>query len=416
MQEFQYIQDILKEFYAPAIVNQVYKKAPFWAQVQKRDKGIYGKRVVIPIQTAFTEAVGARTANNYALPTAGRNTYDQAYIYIKRNYGRIQVDGFAIESAKNKGGWVDIVTAETKGVSSAYAMDLDRQSMGRGLGILGNYVSGQGTTEIVVNDAGGIAGDTPATKWFRVGMVIDSYNFGSAYAQLDNSVTVTAIAPATGTITLSANGNAGLVDDGDGFVREDTRAFAAPTDANTGEIMGLDGIIDTDDMIAAWDFEGIDRAANETWQAYKDTTAQVLSEEVIQNALDAIEARTDAEAPNLILTTYALRNKLVSLVKADRMITTMDLKAGWKAIKYIGGNVELPVMVHKNCPVGYMYFISLPHITFYSLKNLVWDDKGGGVVKPVAGFDAYEAWFKMYGNLGTDCCNAHGKLTGLTTS
>ena len=23
---------------------------------------------------------------------------------------------------------------------------------------------------------------------------------------------------------------------------------------------------------------------------------------------------------------------------------------------------------------------------------------------------------KMYGNIGTDCCNAHGKLTGLTTS
>jgi len=41
----------------------------------------------------------------------------------------------------------------------------------------------------------------------------------------------------------------------------------------------------------------------------------------------------------------------------------------------------------------------------------VWDDKGGGVVKPVAGSDAYEAWFKIYANLGTDCRNAHGKYT-----
>jgi hypothetical protein len=63
-----------------------------------------------------------------------------------------------------------------------------------------------------------------------------------------------------------------------------------------------------------------------------------------------------------------------------------------------------------------MYFISLPHITFFTLKNMVWDDKGGGVLKPVAGYDAYEAWFKMYGQIGTDCCNAHGKLTGLKTS
>jgi hypothetical protein len=50
------------------------------------------------------------------------------------------------------------------------------------------------------------------------------------------------------------------------------------------------------------------------------------------------------------------------------------------------------------------------------LKNLVWDDKGGGVVKPVAGSDAYEAWFKIYGNLGTDCRNAHGKTTNYTAA
>jgi len=103
-------------------------------------------------------------------------------------------------------------------------------------------------------------------------------------------------------------------------------------------------------------------------------------------------------------------------MQGDRMISTMDMKAGWKAIKYVGGSVSLPIMIHKNLPVGYWYYISLPHITFYTLKKLVWDNKGGGIVKPVANYDAYESWFKMYGNIGTDCRNAHGKLTGLTTS
>jgi len=376
-----------------------------------------GKRVVIPVQTAFTEAVGARTANNYAIPSAGRNLFDTAYIYMKRNYGRIQVDGFSIESAKGKGGWVDVVSSETKGVSAAFALDVDRQSMGRGLGILGNYVSGAGAADVVVNDAGGIAGDTPATKWFRVGMVVDSYNYGSTYAQLDNSLTISAVTPSTDTITLSAVSSSSLVDDGDGYVREDARTFAAaPTDANTGEMMGIDGIISDEDSPAAWDFEGIDRGANTFWQAHVDSTSQVISENIIQETLDSIETRTDGETVNLALTTYALRNKLIDIIRADRMIDTMDLKAGWKAIKYVGGNVELPIMVHRFCPVGYMYFIALPHITFYTLQNFVWDDKGGGVLKPVANYDAYEAWFKMYGNIGTDCCNAHGKLTGLTTS
>ena len=49
------------------------------------------------------------------------------------------------------------------------------------------------------------------------------------------------------------------------------------------------------------------------------------------------------------------------------------------------------------------------------MKKLVWDNSGGGVIKPVSGEDQYEAWFKMYGNLGTDKRNAMGKGTGYTT-
>lgn len=408
-QEFQYIQDILKEFYAPAIVNQVYKKAPFWAQVQKRDKGVYGKRVVIPVQTAFTEAVGSRVANNYSLPTASRNTYDQAYVYIKRVYGRIQVDGFSIESAKGKGGWVDIVTAETKGVSNAFAIEVDRQTMGRGTGIIGHVASVSGS-DIVVDNPAGIVGDTPAAKWFRAGMVLDVYDATGGTSQLVDSLTISSISSAT--LTMSASTGISSCADGDYVCREDVYSTTA---ANVGDMMGLDGIVDSGNTPGS-DFEGISRSTEETWQAHEDSTSQVISESVIQAELDAIEKRTDGESVNLALTTYNLRNKLIELIRADRLVNTMDLKAGWKAIEYVGGNVTLPIMVHKNCPEGYMYFVSLPHLYFFTLQNLIWDDKGGGVVKPVAGYDAYESWFKMYGNLGTDCSNAHGKLTGLTTS
>lgn len=410
-QEFQYIGDILKEFYAPAIVNQVYKKAPMWAQVQKRDRGMYGKRVTIPVQTAFTEAVGSRVANNYSLPTAQRNTYDQAYVYMKRIYGRIKVDGFSIESAKGKGGWVDIVTAETKGVSNAFAIEVDRQSMGRGTGIVGTYVSGGGSTSMYVDAPNGIASDTPLAKWFRVGMVIDSHDITNAYTKLDNGLTITAVNATTGLLTVDS-ACSGTLADGDYVCREDV--FSSTAD-NIGDMMGIDGIVDSSDVPGSY-FQGIARSSEETWQAYESSTSQVLSEDVIQNALDAIEVRTDGSSVDLAITTYALRNKLIDIIRSDRQITTLDLKAGWKAISYVGGSVSLPIMVHKNCPAGYMYFISLPHIYFYTLKNLVWDDKGGGVVKPVASEDAYEAWFKMYGNIATDCCNAHGKLTGLTTS
>jgi hypothetical protein len=344
-QEFYYIQDILKEFYAPAIVNQVYKKAPFWAQIQKRDKGVYGKRVVIPVQTAFTEAVGSRSANDYSLPTSQRNTYDQAYIYMKRIYGRVQVDGFSIESAKNKGGWIDVVTGETKGVSNAFAIEVDRQSMGRGTSILG-LVDSVSTVYITPKDPHGITGDTPIAKWFRTGMVCDIVDASTGVDEVAG-FKITSINSTTGVLTTDATVTA--AEQGDYIVRKDSYSATA---ADVGDMMGIDGIIDSANTPGS-DFEGINRSTTDVWQAHEDSTSQVLSENVIQVELDSIEKRTDGESVNLALTTYDLRNKLIELIRADRMVDTMDLKAGWQAIKYVGGQVSLPIMVHKNCPVGY---------------------------------------------------------------
>ena len=411
-QEFQYIQDILKEFYAPAIVNQVYKRAPLWAQVEKLVSSVYGKKVVIPVQTAFTEAVGARMANNYTLPTAQKNSYDQCSLTMKRLYGRIQVDGFSIDSAKGKGGWVDIVSAETKGVANAFALDMDRQVMARGDGVIGHVASTAGSTILVDNPLG--ITEATSSRWFRQGMVIDGIDLTDNGRDVD-SLTISSINSSTGTLTMSADTGIANLADGDLLTREDVWSATA---ANIGEIMGLDGIIDSGNPIGT-DFEGISRTGTggEIWQAYENSAATVISETAIQEVLDAIENRSDGEPVDLLLTTQTLRNKLIDLLRADRQISTMDLKGGWKALKYVGGPMgELPIMTHKFCPPGYMYFISLPHLKFYTLSKLVWDNKGGGVVKPVAGYDAYEAWFKMYCNLGTDCPNSMGKKTAFTTS
>ena len=409
-QEFQYIQDILKEFYAPAIVNQVYKKAPLWAQVEKLASPFYGKRVVIPVQTAFTEAVGARVANNYALPTASKNTYDQAYVYMKRLYGRIQVDGFSIDSAQGKGGWVDIVSAETKGVANAFAIDMDRQCMGRGDGVIGHVAEVSGSTITVDNPLGITEAST--ARWFRQGMVLDGIDITDNGKDVD-SLTISSIS--TNVLTMSASTGISNLADGDYLTREDVWSSTA---ANIGEIMGIDGIIDSGNPIGT-DFEGISRTGTggDVWQSYENGTTTVISETAIQEMLDAIDNRTDGESVDLLMTTQTLRNKLIDILRSDRQINTMDLKGGWKALKYVGGPMgELPIMTHKFCPPGYMYFIALPHLKFYTLSKLVWDNKGGGIVKPVAGYDAYEAWFKMYCNLGTDCPNAMGKATAFTTA
>jgi hypothetical protein len=411
-QEFQYIEDILKEFYAPAIVNQVYKKAPLWAQVEKLVSSVYGKQVTIPIQTAFTEAVGGRVANDYSLPTAQKNSYDQTTLRMKRLYGRIQVDGFSIDSAKGKGGWVDIMSAETKGVANAFAIDMDRQSMGRGDSVIGEIASVDGAQTLTVDNPLGITLATPGFNWFRVGQVVDIWNPLTAAR-----CTTRTISDVTGNVLTLTGGVVNGNSEADNDTIHRTLVMSA-TVANIGEIMGIDGIVDSGHPIGTT-FQGVSRTGTGSafWQAYETATATVISETAIQEVLDAIDNRTDGEPVDLLLTTNALRNKLIDILRQDRQISTMDLKGGWKALKYVGGPMgEIPIMTHKFCPTGYMYFLALPHLKFYTLSKLVWDNKGGGIVKPVAGYDAYESWFKMYCNMGTDCCNSMGKHTGLTTA
>lgn len=423
-QEFRYIESILKEWYAPAIVNQVYVKSPVWSQVKKTSKGVAGKRVYIPLRTTLSEAVGGRTANDYTLPTATKQGYDHTTVYQKRNYGRIKVDGLAIEASKGKGGWVEAFSAETRGIAESFAIDIDQQVMGRGTAVLGVLVSRSGTT-VTVDDPHGITQATPGYMWFRKGMAIETYTATASTAR-DTARTISAITPGSNTFTsdstISATAN------GEFICRLGTGAFTSgdvTPDSHTygnGVIMGIDRIIDDDQTNYPGDdidpFQRINAAtSNSWWRAKLTSTARgILTETKIQEDLDSIEQNTDGDAPNLALTTYAIRNKLIEIVKSSRMISTLNLVGGWEAIKYKGGAVSLPIMVHKFCPTGYIYYMNLKYLKFYTLKKLVWDSSMGGVIKQVAGEDAFEAWFKMYGNLATDKRNAMGKGIGYTVA
>lgn len=367
-----------------------------------------GKRIVIPVRIGLTEAVGARAANDYTLPTAQRNLYDQAYITMKRMYGRVQVDGFSIESAKGKGGWIDVLQGEIQGVTDAFTLDIDRQLLGGGKGILGFCSAAISGQTVTVDTPGGIVDATANTRFFRKGQVVDIYDSDESPIHA-TAVQISGVAPATSTLTFT--GTVTAVEDDD--IIHKANAYGA--DDAQGEMMGIDGIVSTGAAPGSTEFEGI--AVTETsWQSMVNTTGGVISELLIQQDLDSIDNNTDGDSVDLMLTSQTLRNKLISLMQALRKVETIDFKAGWKAIKYVGGDVELPIIVHKNCPAKYVYYLSRPHLKLWVLKNLVWDDKGGGVVKPVAGSDAYEAWFKIYANLGTDCRNAHGKCTNYTTA
>lgn len=410
-QEFQYVSDALKDVYAPVMKKQIPKISPLYNLFQKKPKQAFaGKQFIIPLQLTFSEAVGGRAANNYTLPAARRITYDQASLTVKKIYGRVGIDGLALKSSQGKGGWVDLLTNEIEGNTAAFAIDLDRQLLCGGKGVLGVVHTTATTpyTSILIKDPGGIVGDTPITKFFRKGMVI---SFGSDSTEY----TVTGVIPGaagTAAITIDPATTAAIAAAGTAIYRAGVYGVG---DA-VGEVMGIEGIVGTGNTPGST-FEGIDASAVSEWQAYVDSASHVIStagDIVFQNALDAIEQVSAGEPVDIAITGYTVRNELIKKMQALRQIDTLDLKAGWKAIKYVGGSLELPFLVHPKCPAGYVYLLSTPHLKIYELLPLTWDNSGGGIIKPVAGSDAYEAWFKTYINFGTDCRNAHGKMTNVS--
>jgi hypothetical protein len=285
--------------------------------------------------------------------------------------------------------------------------------MGRGTAILGVCDAANSTTTQGVDNPHGRLEATPGYMWFRKGMTVSFWNTGSS-AYIPTTATVgygiASITPGSNQFVLSTSPAAATAD-GDYIVRTNSASFdtsdITTIDAHAtgnGVIMGIDRIIDDDqNTVTAYgddldSFQGIDGSASAQnwWRAkVQGTTASgrgILTETKLQEDLDAIEQNTDGDAPNLALTTYALRNKLIEIVKSDRMISTLNLVGGWEAIKYRGGSVSLPIMVHKFNPTGYIYYINLKYLKFYTLKKLVWDSSGGGVIKPVSGEDQYEAW------------------------
>ena len=298
--------------------------------------------------------------------------------------------------------------------------------MGRGTGILGPVVSVSSTT-ITVDDPHGIypAESAPGYMWFRKAMLLDAFSLDGSVTE-DVDLTISAISPIGNTITTDTTCQSST--NGDYLVRANTGSFTSGTTvadahaAGNGVIMGIDRIIDDDSDLQTADttnFQGINAtaAAQVWWRAQRmRTSSTILTEMKIQEDLDQIEKNTDGDSPNLAITTYALRNKLIEIVKSDRMLQSLKLVGGWEAIKYRGGSVSLPIMVHKFCPTGYWYYINLKYLTFYTLKKLTWDAKGGGIIKPVANSDEFEAWFKMFGNLGIDKRNAMGKSINYSTS
>ncbi|HEV7535239.1 MAG TPA: hypothetical protein VGP90_06365, partial [Acidimicrobiia bacterium] len=157
---------VLKEFYLPGIRKILNNTVFLLTQIESNSEDIEGRRAVLSINTGRNAGVGARNEGE-TLPAAGQQGYAEERIWLKYNYGRIQLTGPVIRSmGSDKGSFTRALQSETEGVTRDLRKDVNRQLFGTSDGKIAQAASAAGQVITLTTP-------TPTQlRQMQVGMVI----------------------------------------------------------------------------------------------------------------------------------------------------------------------------------------------------------------------------------------------------
>jgi hypothetical protein len=376
---------ILKEVYVPAVREQMQKATILLSQVQRTSENITGegKYAVIALMLGYNEGIGAR-GDNEALPEAKNVRYDKILIPIRTTYGKIQVTGKTIRQTKSDAGaFVRAIDSEMKNMVTGLKRDINRQLFGDGTGTLGKVVGNQtGVNTIVVN----------STQYFRVGMLVDIHES----TPITNREIVGIGVDNSGNPTITISGTAVNVTDGTIITRAGSK---------DKEMYGLTNIVNTTNWL-------LDPANVPEWKAsVRSLPANYTSQQLLDTLQSAFSdcEQYGEEAPNLIVTTYAIRDKYASaLTTLRRVVNTLDLEFGFKGLEFNG----VPIVPDNQCPEGVLYMLNTKHLLLSTASDFDWADEDGRILTKVAGYDAYYAYMYFDANFACDRRNCFAKVIG----
>ncbi len=374
---------VLKSYYLSAVSDQLDKSVnPLLAQIKKTTSDVWGKDVRKAVRFGVNGGIAAGTETD-ALPTAGGNNYKQFVAPLKNLYGVIEISDKAIRSSKGaEGAFVDLLNDEMDGLVKTASFNFGRMLFGDGTGKLATIksVDGSDNKTYVVDSVRNLA----------EGMIVDVFDGDGINA--GSYRTVTSVDRANKKVTLSGS------------------AISTPTDygiyiqkSKDLEITGLGAIFGTGDLY------GVPRKGNAWMTPYIKTEVGALSEEVIQKAIDDVEANSGSKV-NFIVCSWGVRRALFKLLSAYRATETLELEGGFKAISFGG----IPVVADRFCPEGTMYLLNTDDFALHQLCDWQWlEGESGKILKQVADKPVYKATLVKYAELLCYRPAGQAMLTGI---
>lgn len=376
-------QKALKDAYLSAVSNVLNTQTnPLFAQIKQSSNDVYGRQIIKVAPYGINGGIGAGSETG-ELPTANGNNYVQLKSTLKNLYGTLEISDKAVRaSANSNGAFVDLLTTEMEGLLNSSKFNLSRMIYGDGTGAVATVDSVTGGT-ITMN----------SVKNLIEGMVVDVYKSGEKaheglrikYVDRLNKVVIF-----TSQVTLT---------EGDVLYVQGSKG---------NEITGIGAIFNN-----SVNLYGLTRADNKWLTPYTSTTAQEISDNLIQSAVDFLEENSGSNI-NFISCGAAVRRAYLDYLACYRRnVDVMTLSTGHKAISFNG----IPMVTDRFVEDDTMFLLDTTKFTLHQLCDWEWiEGEGGNILRQKPGYPAYTATLVKYADLICDQPNGQAKISGIKST
>lgn len=387
---------VLKEFYLPAIRNQINNKVILLEQVERGAEHVEGEEWVMSLHTSRNPGVGAR-AEGGTLPTAGRQGYTKARGPVYTNTGRFEVTVQAIKAmASDAGSYTRAVDSQSKSLTNDCCRNLNRQLFGTSNGVVATC-GASGPSDVVQLDADSF--DSTMRQFF-IGMLVDVGTVANPVS-IASAREIEAVSTANKTITISG---------ADVTVTSAAFVFVAGSGGAIGgdgqkEVTGLQSIVAETGTLF-----NVNPATYPQWAATvldNGGTVQPVTEELFEEAQDEADIASGEEI-DLFMCSYPVYRGFGDSMKTQKRFPgTIDLKGGHKALDVTSGGKTCGLTRDRDCPDEYAFGLNTEHLKSPEMSDWEWLDIDGNVLRVVDDkLNAESTLFKMH-DLITDMRNSH---------
>ena len=392
------IGGILKNVYSDSIVEQQNLAAVLRKRFTKA-KGVRmgGDHLETSIRIGGNRAgVGARLSDD-ALPTPLRQQEKKFLIYDRAVFGVIKVYDKDIQNTReSEQAFINHLDDEVTQIAKDVLKCMNIDTYMDGSGML-TTVNANTAASVTFVGAIGTAFGKFGTRYLQLNDQIDIWDTTLTIQRTPvGGVTITGLVPNTQTVTVS---QALTLTAGDVVVRENTL---------NKTYIGLQ--LATDNSTAVT-FQGLSRNTFPITQGNViDAGGAGLAEAYLQQ-IQSLLRRVSGEVNDLFVVGDAQWDAYVALGQAlKRYVNTMKLDRGFQSLDYNG----VPFVYDPDCLPATIFALREEFVQNGVVTPLSWSEEDGAILKWNAGYAAYTAFMREYGNYVFPRPNALGRIQNLS--